>query len=101
MDTEPTDEQIEAFNTGWHGVMGGAGRAGERTRAGLRAVLALGPTVAQSQAEALREAAHTWGAGEWQEQWMADRVSCDESAVRSTVDWLNAEADRIEGGGKS
>ena len=48
------------------------------------------------KAEALREAAYDWGDATWQEQWLADGVEDDVSAVQSTVKWLNARADQIE-----
>ena len=54
-----------------------------------------GPVIA---AHALREAADAWGAGEWQEAWLADAVEDDVLAVRFTVTWLRARASRIEAG---
>lgn len=51
---------------------------------------------AEAKAEALREAADEWGAGEWQEAWLADAVEDDVSAVRSTVTWLRARADALQ-----
>lgn len=50
---------------------------------------------AQVKAEALREAADAWGAGEWMDDFT--HVTDDVSAVQATVKWLRARAATIEG----
>lgn len=58
------------------------------------------PDVAEAReravrAETLSEAAEVWGEGQWQEQWSADHVEDDVSAVRSTVRWLRERAEAV------
>lgn len=52
--------------------------------------------VRKAQADALREAAHEFAEGAWADQWGADRVDDDVSAVQSTERWFNARANDIE-----
>lgn len=99
MSTEPTDEQIEAFNDGWWDAHN-AGRAGDRVRTGLRAVLALAPDPeaitlteaerALAQTEALREAADALDRSDRGSKVSMWAIS---AALRERALW-------IEGGGK-
>ena len=52
----------------------------------------------EGQAEALRQAAYEFAEGAWQDQWSADAVECDVTAVQSTYRWFVAKADQIENG---
>lgn len=52
----------------------------------------------EGQAEALRQAAYEFAEGAWQDQWSADEVECDVTAVQSTYRWFAAKADQIENG---
>lgn len=55
--------------------------------------------IAKIKADALREAAYEFAEGPWQDQWAADRVDDDVTAVQSTHKWFQEKADRIERGG--
>lgn len=52
----------------------------------------------EGQAEALRQAAYEFAEGAWRDQWSADEVECDVTAVQSTYRWFAAKADQIENG---
>lgn len=52
--------------------------------------------IARVKANALREAAWEFAEGAWADQWIADLVSDDVSAVQSTERWFRGRAGRIE-----
>lgn len=54
--------------------------------------------LANIKADALREVAYEFAAGPWQDQFAADGVDDDVSAVQSTYKWFQEKADRIERG---
>lgn len=95
----PTTEQVNAFKAAWHDA-DDDGQAGKRVEIALAKVL--GPALAaarrEGQAEALRQAAYEFAEGAWQDQWSADAVECDVTAVQSTYRWFVAKADQIENG---
>lgn len=49
----------------------------------------------EQRAEALRDAAQDFAEGAWADQWLADGVHDDVSAVQSTERWLLARATRL------
>lgn len=69
----------------------------DRWRKSAAAVLPIvEQAVKRGQAEALRDAAYEFADGAWSDQWIADDVCDDVSAVQSTERWFNARADTIE-----
>lgn len=47
------------------------------------------------RAAAIEDAAEVFGAGDWNDAWMADAVDDDVTAVQSTVKWFQARAKGI------
>lgn len=100
--TTPTPEAIEAgvasgMDTHDWELLQTQGDIGEAVEMAIRDALSVAAPfiAAQAKAEALREAAEVFGAGEWVDEFMA--VTDDVSAVQATVKWLRARAATLEG----
>lgn len=88
-DYTPSEELVRDYVAGW-AAAGSANPAGDEAD-----VLHL---IAKVKADALREAAYEFAEGAWADQWGADGVDDDVSAIQSTFRWFADRADQIEKG---